>query len=125
VSLARTILSIAECAYERNDPKGAHFGCPKERGKVRELATKGLMAITTEGKGELYARITNPGLTALDKLRQPVLKAQSVLAADYSAHLSREIARKRAVPLDPSGNPSQPSPSGVSYTHPADWIDEG
>lgn len=30
--------------------------------------------------------------------------------------------RKRGGPLDPSGNPSQPSPSGVSYTHPEDSI---
>ncbi len=97
MSLARTILSIAECAYERNDPKGAHFGCPRERRKVRELAARGLLAITSDERVEMYARITNPGLTALDKLRSG--------------------------PVDQSGNPSQPSPSGVSYTHPADQID--
>jgi aspartate oxidase len=67
--LARSVLAIAECAYERNDPKGAHFGCPKERRKVQLLAKRGLMVITTKGRGELYARVTNTGLTCLDKLR--------------------------------------------------------
>lgn len=36
-------------------------------------------------------------------------------------HLSR-MMRPYTGPLDPSGNPSQPGPSGVSYTHPADAI---
>lgn len=52
-------------------------------------------------------------------------------AWDAIVHVSRLIRSQtvapapapwRGPPLDPSGNPSRPSPSAVSYTHPEDEI---